>query len=173
MFHDKADVVKKTRVSVLGETCVKIRIEDDTLGSATLLKGRIKTGKKHLLDPVPLTLFLAIGLTSGGNGLTTTTYYTTQEISAPGGGSPKYHQESTSVGGHDSFTDFVTLVCQTTAQEPTGSSGRSPAKVVSYYTTAAAASATSSGGLYPSQPMARPVPLRIPGEQFEMANKNA
>ena len=88
MFHDKADVVKKTRVFVLGETCVKIRIEDDTLGSATLLKGRIKTGKKHLLDAVPLTLFLAIGLTSGGNGLTTTTYYTTQEISAPGGGSP-------------------------------------------------------------------------------------
>jgi hypothetical protein len=103
------------------------------------------------------------GLPSSGSGgdLATTTYYTTQEISS----SPKYHQESTTVGtggggGHDNFTDFVTLVCQTTATTQESGSGRSPAKVVSYYTTAPA---TSAAGMFPAQPMARPVPLRIPG----------
>jgi hypothetical protein len=107
-------------------------------------------------------------MTSSGSGLTTTTYYTTQEMSAAGG-SPKYHQESTTVAsGHDNFTDFVTLVCQTTAQEPTGGgSGRSPTKLVSYYTTAAPAtvpSSTATGpAMYTTQTMTRALPLRIPG----------
>jgi len=80
-----------------------------------------------------------------------------------GSSSPKYHHESTSGGGQDNFTDFVTLVCQTTTtQESAGGSGRSPAKVVSYYTAAPAAT-SSTAGLYPAQPMARPVSIRIQG----------
>ena len=58
--------------------------------------------------------------------------------------------------GHDTFSDFVTLVCQEAGQPVPGQAPRSPTKLVSYYST----------GMFPpapAPPMARPVPVKLPG----------
>merc|ERR1719435_182531 len=82
---------------------------------------------------------------AGPPSLAPTTYYTTDP------GSPtKYHEN-----GHDTFSDFVTLVCQEAGQPVPGHAPRSPTKLVSYYST----------GMFPpapAPPMARPVPVKIP-----------
>jgi len=79
--------------------------------------------------------------------LGTTTYYTTTDNP----GSPVKYQEN----GHDTFSDFVTLVCQEAGQPVPGQAPRSPTKLVSYYST----------GMFPpapAPPMARPVPVKLP-----------
>ena len=80
--------------------------------------------------------------------LGTATYYTTSDNP----GSPVKYQEN----GHDTFSDFVTLVCQEAGQLAPGHAPRPPTKLVSYYST----------GMFPTvpaPPMARPVPVKIPG----------
>jgi len=79
--------------------------------------------------------------------LGTATYYTTSDNP----GSPVKYQEN----GHDTFSDFVTLVCQEAGQPAPGHAPRSPTKLVSYYST----------GMFPpapAPPMARPVPVKLP-----------
>ena len=79
---------------------------------------------------------------------TNTTYYTTSDNP----GSPVKYQEN----GHDTFSDFVTLVCQEAGQTAPGQAPKSPTKLVSYYST----------GMFPpapAPPMARPVPVKLPG----------
>ena len=76
------------------------------------------------------------------------TYYTTSE------GSPVKYQETGQQ--QDTFSDFVTLVCQE-AGTSSQSVPRSPTKLVSDY----------SSGMFPpapAPPMARPVPVKLPGE---------
>ena len=83
--------------------------------------------------------------------LGTATYYTTSDNP----GSPVKYQEN----GHDTFSDFVTLVCQEAGQPAPGHAPRSPTKLVSYYST----------GMFPpapAPPMARPVPVKLPGKLF-------
>ncbi|XP_071743191.1 uncharacterized protein [Lepeophtheirus salmonis] len=90
--------------------------------------------------------------------LSPATYYTTNDPNGDGSGSPtKYHEN-----GHDTFSDFVTLVCQEAQGNGAGGGGppgnnnnhpsRSPSKVTSYFTTP----------MYPPPPpapMARPVTI--------------
>ncbi|XP_040563769.1 uncharacterized protein [Lepeophtheirus salmonis] len=104
----------------------------------------------------------SIGLSSHHGSQHTTlspaTYYTTNDPNGDGSGSPtKYHEN-----GHDTFSDFVTLVCQEAQGNGAGGGGppgnnnnhpsRSPSKVTSYFTTP----------MYPPPPpapMARPVTI--------------
>ena len=85
-------------------------------------------------------------------GIPTTTYYTGSSDGQDGPESPvKYHE--TGHNGHDTFSDFVTLVCQ----EAGGQTGpKSPTKLVSYYST----SMFPPSG--PTAPMARPVQVKLP-----------
>ena len=71
------------------------------------------------------------------------TYYTNDAPSSP----TKYQEN-----GHDTFSDFVTLVCQEAGQPAPGHAPRSPTKLVSYY----------SSPMYPpapTPPMARHVKM--------------
>jgi len=73
------------------------------------------------------------------------TYYTNDAPSSP----TKYQEN-----GHDTFSDFVTLVCQEAGQPAPGHAPRSPTKLVSYY--------SSMFPPAPAPPMARPVPVKLP-----------
>ena len=76
---------------------------------------------------------------------TSAAYYTNEAPS-----SPSKYQEN----GHDTFSDFVTLVCQEAGQPAPGHTPRSPTKLVSYY--------SSMFPPAPAPPMARPVPVKLP-----------
>ena len=65
----------------------------------------------------------------------------------------KYQEAGTN--GHDTFSDFVTLVCQEAGQPTAGHHPKSPTKLVSYYSSSMFPPA-------PTPPMARPVPVKIP-----------
>ena len=108
-------------------------------------------------------------------GIPTSTYYTGSSDGHEGPESPvKYHEASGGAPGgpepgHDTFSDFVTLVCQEAGQPAPGHGPKSPTKLVSYY----------SSSMYPpapTPPMARhvkmdasPPPLNMqiagPGQQ--------
>jgi len=106
------------------------------------LVGGVGGGDSH--TPSPSDLRGGIPTTTS---LGTATYYTTSDNP----GSPVKYQEN----GHDTFSDFVTLVCQEAGQPAPGHAPRSPTKLVSYYST----------GMFPpapAPPMARPVPVKIP-----------
>jgi len=106
------------------------------------LVGGVIPGDSH--TPSPADLRGGIPTTSS---LGTTTYYTTTDNP----GSPVKYQEN----GHDTFSDFVTLVCQEAGQAAPGHAPKSPTKLVSYYST----------GMFPpapAPPMARPVPVKLP-----------
>ena len=87
-------------------------------------------------------------------GIPTTSYYTGSSDGHEAPGSPvKYHETGTN--GHDTFSDFVTLVCQEAGQPPASHNPKSPTKLVSYYSSSMFPPA-------PTPPMARPVPVKIP-----------
>lgn len=65
----------------------------------------------------------------------------------------KYQEAGTN--GHDTFSDFVTLVCQEAGQPTAGHHPKSPTKLVSYYSSSMFPPA-------PTPPMARPVPVKLP-----------
>ena len=65
------------------------------------------------------------------------------------------YQETGGTNGHDTFSDFVTLVCQEAGQPTAGHHPKSPTKLVSYYSSSMFPPA-------PTPPMARPVPVKIP-----------
>ena len=65
----------------------------------------------------------------------------------------KYHDANHN--GHDTFSDFVTLVCQEAGQPSPGQAPRSPTKLVSYYPSSMFPPA-------PTPPMARPVSVKMP-----------
>lgn len=84
----------------------------------------------------------SIGLPSSHASLAPAAYYTSSDQP---GSSPTKYQEN----GHDTFSDFVTLVCQEAGTSQSLSHPpRSPAKVISYY---------SSFPPPPAAPMAKPV----------------
>ena len=93
-------------------------------------------------------------------GIPTSTYYTGSSDGHEGPESPvKYHEAGHGQApggqepGHDTFSDFVTLVCQEAGQPAPGQHGpKSPTKLVSYY----------SSPMYPpapTPPMARHVKM--------------
>ena len=87
-------------------------------------------------------------------GIPTTSYYSGPAEGHEAPGSPvKYHEAGTN--GHDTFSDFVTLVCQEAGQPSGGHHPKSPTKLVSYYSSSMFPPA-------PTAPMARPVPVKIP-----------
>ena len=89
-------------------------------------------------------------------GIPTTTYYTGSSDGADGPDSPVKYHETAGTNGHDTFSDFVTLVCQEAGQPAPGQPPKSPTKLVSYYSSSMFPPA-------PTPPMARPVSVKIPG----------
>ena len=107
--------------------------------------------------PLFLTIIIFVAGIPTTSSLGTTTYYTTTDNP----GSPVKYQEN----GHDTFSDFVTLVCQEAGQAAPGHAPKSPTKLVSYYST----------GMFPpapAPPMARPVPVKLPGNINNTTNCN-
>ena len=97
-------------------------------------------------------------------GIPTSTYYTTASAQDTEPESPvKYHEAAPSSAaetGHDTFSDFVTLVCQEAGQ---GAGPRSPTKLVSYYSASMFPAA-------PTPPMARPVSgAKSPGREVRVS----
>ena len=118
--------------------------------------GGVIPGDSHTPSPADLRggehyytiILIIIIIIVAGIPTTNTTYYTTSDNP----GSPVKYQEN----GHDTFSDFVTLVCQEAGQTAPGQAPKSPTKLVSYYST----------GMFPpapAPPMARPVPVKLPG----------
>ena len=94
------------------------------------------------------------------SGIPTSTYYTGSSDGQEGPESPvKYHEAGGQTNGgqepgHDTFSDFVTLVCQEAGQTAPGQHGpKSPTKLVSYY--------SSMYPPAPTPPMARPVHVKM------------
>jgi len=130
--------------SPLGQTQAwsQAELDQGTIGIEVREKGVVVggviPGDSHTPSPADL---------RGGIPTTNTTYYTTSDNP----GSPVKYQEN----GHDTFSDFVTLVCQEAGQTAPGQAPKSPTKLVSYYST----------GMFPpapAPPMARPVPVKLP-----------
>jgi len=90
-------------------------------------------------------------------GIPTSSSYYTGSGSETGQEAPespvKYHDSNHN--GHDTFSDFVTLVCQEAGQPSPGQAPRSPTKLVSYYPASMFPPA-------PTPPMARPVSVKMP-----------
>ena len=89
------------------------------------------------------------------SGIPTTTYYTGSSDGAEGPDSPVKYHEAAGTNGHDTFSDFVTLVCQEAGQPAPGQPPKSPTKLVSYYSSSMFPPA-------PTPPMARPVSVKLP-----------